>query len=274
MFDFENRVKPILKWAGGKSSLLPSLKEFFPKKFNRYIEPFMGSGAVYFALREGCSAIINESNNEIVNLYEVIRDEPRELMRKLDDFSKQYSETFYYKLRESIFIHSVFMAARTVFLNKTGFNGLYRMNSKGIFNVPFGKRKNCPALYLEENILRASVKLKSSLLKCEDFESVISKAGRGDFIYCDPPYDPVSKTSVFTNYTKSGFQRDAQIRLKSVCELAIDRGAMVMISNSSSDFIRELYREWDVREIKSKRSINSNPLKRGEITELCVLKGH
>lgn len=275
MFDFENRAKPVLKWAGGKSQLLPQLLQHFPSHFDRLVEPFLGGGAVALALKPGVPAILNDGNAELINLYQVVRSSPRELMTALDRLSALYSEEFYYKIRSEVPSGRIEQAARTVFLNKTGFNGLYRQNSKGAFNVPFGKRENCPALYDVENLLAVSGRLKTAELRTGDFEHAINSAGPGDFVYCDPPYEPLSRTSSFNAYTGGGFPQSEQERLRVVCVEAARRGATVAISNSAAAFILDLYSNDDVKKLAAKRSINSKGDARGEILEvLVVLKPH
>ncbi len=270
LFNLDHRDRPILKWAGGKSQLLTQLIPRFPEKFNRYIEPFLGAGAIYFALNPNCPAIINDANPELYELYCVLRDQPRELAKLLDRYSKQYCEEFYYKLRTSRSRTPVSRAARFIFLNKTGFNGLYRLNSKGEFNVPFGKRKNCPLLYEANNLERVSKRLKRTQIKNLDFEKVIRMAKKGDFVYCDPPYSPLSRTASFNTYTAGGFSHKEQIRLKNACEEATHRGAIVAISNSSAPLILDLYQDWQIHFIKARRSINSKSHLRGPIHEVLA----
>ena len=263
--------KPVLKWAGGKSRVLPQLVNHFPCNCVRYIEPFIGGGAVYFALKKNIPAIVNDFNGELINLYKVIRDSPNELMLSLDKMTANYSEEYYYSLRSQHLLESIEVASRTVFLNKTGFNGLYRQNLKGEFNVPFGKRAKCPALYDRDNLIAASKKLKLAEIINGDFEEVIDGAQPGDFIYCDPPYEPLSATSSFNSYTGGGFSQADQRRLKDACQKAAERGVFVAVSNSSADFILHLYKDQDVRKIRAKRAINSKGDSRGEIEEVLVL---
>ncbi len=273
-FDLEKRAKPMLKWAGGKSGPLKQLVKQFPSRFSRYIEPFVGGGAVFFALVDPMETIINDSNSELIELYEVARDEVDALMAELDQLGAQYSETFYYELRKTVPEAKLARAARTLFLNKTGFNGLFRLNSKGLFNVPFGKRPQCPALYDKGNMIEVSRRLRTAQLLNTDFESVIAQAGPGDFLYCDPPYEPLSRTSTFTAYTSGGFSQDAQGRLEKACQEAAGRGAMVAVSNSTAPFILSLYEGWDVREIQAKRAINSKGAGRGQIAEIVAALGY
>jgi len=273
MFTIENRVRPILKWAGGKSGLLPQLMEHFPPTFNRLVEPFVGGGAVFFALQSGVPALINDGNQELIELYTVVRDSPEDLMKALDKMAAQYSEAFYYTLRSQNPKSAVHRAARMVFLNKTGFNGLYRQNRQGVFNVPFGKRVACPLLYERENLLLASLHLRNVSIENVDFEEIIDTTGEGDFVYCDPPYEPFSSTASFTAYKASGFSQDDQQRLRNAVLRATERGAYAVISNSTVDFILNLYNGWDVRRVFARRAINSNGNGRGEIAEVLIVRG-
>lgn len=264
------RARPILKWAGGKAQLLPQLIPHFPTQFNRYFEPFLGAGAIYFALDPKCPAIINDANPELYELYLVLRDHPLELMRLLDKYSKKYSENFYYELRASQPRTPISRAARFIFLNKTGFNGLYRLNSKGKFNVPFGKREKCPLLYDAQNVQKVSNRLKQSIIKNCDFEKIIRMAKKGDFVYCDPPYSPLSRTSSFNSYTAGGFSDEEQLRLKLACEEAAKKGVYVAVSNSSAPVILNIYQDWKIHLIKARRSINSKSHLRGPIHEILT----
>jgi DNA adenine methylase len=265
------RIKPILKWAGGKSGLLSQLLPFFPNHFNRYFEPFFGGGAVFFSLGFMGETYLNDSNSELIDLYEVVRDKPESLMKALDDLVPHYSEEFYYALRVAQPDSKIERAARTIFLNKTGFNGLYRQNSKGGFNVPFGKRLKCPALYDPTNFFRASKALNNVKFHTQDFENVIDLAGPGDFVYCDPPYEPLSRTSSFNAYQGGGFSQEHQRRLKNACVRAQARGAHIVISNSSAPFILDLYADCDIKIISARRAINSKGSSRGEIDEVVIL---
>jgi DNA adenine methylase len=271
LFNLNLRARPILKWAGGKSQLLPQLLPHFPRQFNRYIEPFLGAGSIYFSLHPKCPAIINDANPELYELYLVLRDHPGELAKILDSYAKKYSEDFYYELRARKPTTPLNRAARFIFLNKTGFNGLYRLNSRGQFNVPFGKRKKCPTLYEAENLKHVAERLKRSQIKNVDFEKILRLAKKGDFVYCDPPYSPLSRTSCFNSYIAGGFSHEEQVRLKIACDKAVDRGAIVAISNSSAPLILDLYKDWKVHFIRARRSINSKAARRGPIHEVLGL---
>jgi DNA adenine methylase len=270
-FDIRGRARPVLKWAGGKSALLEQLLPLFPVQFDRYIEPFLGGAAVFLSLKKSLPAVVNELNPELFNLYCVIRDQPLELSQLLRQRAQQYSKDFYYQLRSETPADPIERAARTVFLNKTGFNGLYRQNQRGLFNVPFGHRKKCPSLCTLENLHRVGERFSAAQLLNSDFESVLAQAGKGDFVYCDPPYEPLSATSSFNSYTGRGFGRAEQQRLLNACISAVERGASVAVSNSTAPFVIELYSEWDIRKIKARRAINSAAQKRGAIEEVLVL---
>lgn len=270
LFDLANRTKPILKWAGGKSALLPQLVEHFPRQFSCYLEPFLGGGAVFFSLRKNhlLHKWVNDSDPDLYNLYCVVRDTPQSLMRTLAEYSENYSESFYYKLREQQFEDPVLRASQTVFLNKCGFNGLYRKNRSGKFNVPFGKRAYCPILFQESNLLEASERLRSAELTCVDFETVLEQAPEGSLVYCDPPYAPVSATASFRHYQGSGFSLEDQQRLWQACLHAHSRGVHVVVSNSYCDSIVNLYGKDRVRTVNARRNINSKGSARGPVQEV------
>ncbi|MDX1918640.1 MAG: DNA adenine methylase [Candidatus Caenarcaniphilales bacterium] len=270
VLDINHRSRPIIKWAGGKSGLLTQFQTHFPQNCKRYIEPFIGGGAVFLALKQGIPSLINDSNEEIVNLYKVVRDYPKELIKRLDDLARNYSEEFYYELRQQNPLNEIDRAARTVFLNKTGFNGLYRQNSKGGFNVPFGKRLRCPELYEQVNLFEVSERLIKAEIKNQDFEEILEEAEEGDLIYCDPPYEPLNRTSSFNSYQANGFAQSEQKRLRDGCLKASRRGAQVFISNSTADFILDLYKEFDIKRVSARRAINSKGSQRGEIDEVLV----
>jgi len=266
-------MKPIVKWVGGKRQLINELKTNMPRKYNKYIEPFIGGGALFFELSVK-NAIINDYNKELINLYEVVRDNPKEL---IDDVCKHKNEEeYYYKVRtidrdKEKFnkLTKVEKASRFLYLNKTGFNGLYRVNSNGECNVPFGKYKN--PIYCEpENIYACSVLLKDTTILNGDFEIVKEYIKKEDFIYFDPPYVPLNTTSNFTAYTDKGFDDDMQFRLKEFCDYINNTGAYFMLSNSYTDFTLELYKDYEINIVKAKRSINSNGNNRGKIKEILV----
>lgn len=271
LFNTQNRAKPVLKWAGGKSGPLPHLLKHFPTRAKLYFEPFFGGGAVFFALHPTVKSHINDANPELIHLYQVIKKNPKQLMKWLDSFSKNYCEDFYYEMRAHRPANEIEKAARTIFLNKTGFNGLYRLNSSGFFNVPFGKREKCPKLYVKENLLEVSKRLKKARLTNWDFEKVINRANEGDVIYCDPPYEPLNRTSAFNQYMAKGFSQNEQTRLKVACERAAARGAKIILSNSAASFIKNLYADWNIKFIPARRAINSKGNSRGYISETLIL---
>lgn len=267
--------KPIIKYPGGKRQLIDELKKRMPKKYNRYFEPFIGGGALFFELKPE-NAFINDYNNELTNLYTVVRDNPSEL---IDAMGKHNNEVdYYYAIRawdrdEELFkkLTNIERAGRFVFLNKTGFNGLYRVNSKGQNNVPFGRYKN-PNYYDRENIQACSDLLKNTEISNGDFDIIRKKIKKDDFIYFDPPYVPLTATSSFTGYTEKGFEKDMQLRLRNLCDYIHEKGAYFMLSNSSADFVYELYDVdgYTVHEVEASRSINSRGDGRGKVKELIV----
>ncbi|MGB7440870.1 MAG: DNA adenine methylase [Coleofasciculaceae cyanobacterium] len=274
----ENKiVRPFLKWAGGKRQLLPEIKKYVPSKYKTYYEPFLGGGAVFFGLQPK-KAVINDSNSELINCYEVIKDSLDELIDELRIHKGKHEEIYYYALREldrsrtyTKKYNKVQRAARIIYLNKTCFNGLFRVNSHGQFNVPFGRYKN-PNI-LDEAVLKAVNKyLNSNKISIfnKDFEQVTVDAQEGDFIYFDPPYDPISSTASFTGYDVNCFDREEQKRLKDLVDELTRRSCKILLSNACTDFILELYSAYKIEEVSAKRSINSNALRRGKITEVLV----
>jgi DNA adenine methylase len=275
-------VRPFLKWAGGKRQLLPEIVKYVPKRISKhtYYEPFIGGGALLFQLQPP-KAVINDSNKELINCYKVIKDSLDELMEELSKDKYSNSETSYYEMRDLdrstkkyASLSEVEKAARIIYLNKTCYNGLFRVNSQGQFNVPFGRYKN--PNFLDDAVLRAVNKYLNSndiTLLNQDFAEAVKDANRGDFVYLDPPYDPVSETASFTGYDVNGFNRDEQKRLKKVFDDLNKRGCKVMLSNSCTDFILDLYKDYQdtIIKVMATRSINSNALKRGRVDEVLVL---
>ncbi len=272
-------VKPFLKWAGGKRQLLPEIKRYLPQlaATATYYEPFVGGGALLFDLQPP-NAVINDRNTELVNCYEVIRDSVDDLILELKQHKEKYSEDYYYQMREldrkvvyKETASPVQRAARIIFLNKTCYNGLFRVNSRGQFNVPFGRNKN-PGI-LDDAVLKAVsdyLKQPTILITNQDFQEAVKFAKKGDFIYFDPPYDPVSSTASFTGYDVNGFDRDEQRRLKQVVDDLSHRGCRVLLSNACTEFILELYDEYKPIRISAARAINSNAMKRGKIDEVLI----
>ena len=279
---FNPLVRPFLKWAGGKRQLLPEIVKYVPKRISKhtYYEPFIGGGALLFELQHP-KAVINDSNKELINCYKVIKDSLDELMEELSKDKYSNSETSYYDMRDLdrsrkkyASLSEVEKAARIIYLNKTCYNGLFRVNSQGQFNVPFGRYKN--PNFLDDAVLRAVNKYLNSndiTLLNQDFAEAVKDANRGDFVYLDPPYDPVSETASFTGYDVNGFNRDEQERLKEEFDALHKRGCKVMLSNSCTDFILDLYKnyQYTIIKVRATRSINSNALKRGMVDEVLVL---
>jgi DNA adenine methylase len=275
-------VRPFLKWAGGKRQLLPEIVKYVPKRTSKhtYYEPFIGGGALLFELQPP-KAVINDTNKELINCYKVIKDSLDELMEELSKDKYSNSETSYYEMRDLdrstkkyASLSEVEKAARIIYLNKTCYNGLFRVNSQGQFNVPFGRYKN--PNFLDDAVLRAVNKYLNSnniTLLNQDFAEAVKDAKRGDFVYFDPPYDPVSETASFTGYDVNGFNRDEQERLKEEFDALHKRGCKVMLSNSCTDFILDLYKDYQdtIIKVRATRSINSNALKRGRVDEVLVL---
>ena len=262
---------PFLKWAGGKGQLLSQMTQYFPSEFGNYFEPFVGGGAVFFHLLPG-HAVLSDSNPDLIQVYEAVRNDPEGLMSALDTFtSRPISEDLYYRVRKQNphDLSTLERAARTIFLNKTCFNGLYRVNSEGGFNVPFGRYKN-PTLYVRENIRAASFALKAAELRVADFRDACKAPRKGDFVYLDPPYDPLSRTSSFTDYTRDGFGEQDQRDLAETFRKLDKRGCKVMLSNSSTPMLRKLYQEFECVNLRAKRSINCKGSGRGAIDELLV----
>ena len=268
-------VVPIVKWVGGKRQLLDEIIPRLPERITSYCEPFLGGGAVLFSIQPS-KAIVNDLNADLIAVYEVIRDDVESL---IDDLKKhENTSEYYYKIRDLDrdkaayqAMSKVERASRLIYLNKTCFNGLFRVNSSGEFNSPFGHYKN-PNI-LNEPILRAVSKYFASsgiTFFSEDFSATLDRVGRGGFVYLDPPYDPVSDNASFTGYNKGGFGRSEQIRLKQCCDNLTRRGIKFMLSNSATDFIKDLYREYNIDFVKAKRVINADASKRGAIEEVLI----
>ena len=272
---------PFLKWAGGKSSLLKQYAPFFPQhRVRTYFEPFVGSGAVFFHLRgtgRAGSAHLSDINRELINLYRVVRDFPEELIEALQHHKRHHSRWYYYYMRQQDRepgwrqqAGSVERAARLLYLNKTCYNGLWRVNRRGEFNVPMGRYNN-PRILDEARLRAAARALAPARLSAASFDEAVDLAGPGDFVYFDPPYVPLSATSSFTAYTANGFGPDAQRRLAGVFRALDRRGVSVMLSNSDHPLVYELYRGFRIERVEARRHINSQGDGRGAISEVVVL---
>lgn len=272
-------VKPILKWVGGKRQLLDEIDQRFPKKISYYVEPFVGGGAVLFD-KQPQHARINDYNEELINVYRVVRDNPNELIKELAVHEKKNeqlgSEWFYHVRgldRESKFseLSNVEKAARIIYLNKTCFNGLFRVNSAGQLNVPYGRYKN-PNIVNEVGI-RALHKYFSEAdidMRQGDFAECLKDLPKGTFVYLDPPYMPITATSAFTGYTQKGFGYDEQVRLRDECIKLREQGIQFLQSNSDCEEIRELYKDFKIETVVAKRSINSRGDRRGAVNEVLI----
>lgn len=266
----EESVKPILKWVGGKTQLIPEILKRLPRSFNQYIEPFFGGGALFFHLQPK-NSIIADINPELINLYKTVRDKPDELIKILKNYRND--EVFFYEIRSwnRDELDDVDQASRTIFLNKTCFNGLYRVNKKGQFNTPFGRYKN-PNIVNEKGIYDASKSLQKAVLVNKSYEQVLELYAKpGDFIFLDPPYLPIGKYEDFKRYTKEGFYEEDHIDLAENLKKYTDRGCYVILTNSNSPIVYDLYSDFDISVIQTKRNINSNGNKRqGEDVIVCA----
>jgi DNA adenine methylase len=264
-----------VKWAGGKSQLLPQFLSLYPEQgsVGRYLEPFLGGGAVFFhiqSLLKPSRALLWDTNAELIDTFLAVRDEADVLIEFLRQHQEQHCEARYYEVRTHRPETRAERAARLIYLNKTGFNGLYRVNSRGIFNVPFGHRVN-PTI-LNESLLRAaSAALKKTELHAHDFRNLSTVARKGDFIYLDPPYQPLSKTASFTSYTRGSFGEQDQRDLADLYAKLDRRGCLLMLSNSDAPLIRELYADFRIHFVSARRMINSDGKKRGPVSEVVVL---
>lgn len=267
-------VQPVLKWAGGKRQLLSEISKYIPKSIKNYYEPFIGGGAVLFHLQPK-KAIINDFNNELINVYTVIRDNLEELLIDLQKH-KNEEEYFYYtraldRTPEFNTLNNIQKASRILYLNKTCFNGLFRVNSNGEFNTPFGKYKN-PNITNSITLRAVSNYLNENDIKFlnGDFETALKGIRKGSFVYFDPPYHPISDSSNFTGYTLGGFNNEDQERLKKLCDTLTKKGVKFLLSNSASPFILDLYKDYKIELVTATRNINSDGAKRGEINEVLV----
>lgn len=260
--------KPFIKWVGGKGQLIPQIWPLLPEKFNSYHEPFMGGGALFFALAP-TYATLSDINAELVDCYAAIRDHALDVIQALKEHP--YERDHFYKVRtwKPSDLPLVERAARTIYLNRAGFNGLYRVNKQGIFNVPFGRYKN-PQICNTENILACARALRHVKVVHRDFHRILETARPGDLVYFDPPYVPVSKTSDFTAYSADGFTMEDQVRLADVFSRLADRGVHCLLSNSDTAFVRQLYKDFEIDVVSASRAINANAAKRGRINEVVV----
>lgn len=252
------KTRPILKWAGGKRQLLGELRSAMPSNYNQYIEPFVGGGALFFALGPE-RAVIGDSNPELINLYKVVRDAPGRVTKLLGEF-KNAKEDFY-EIRSLKFdnLEPEYAAARTIYLNRTCFNGLYRVNRQGQFNVPFGSYSR-PVLEREGEIEAASRLLKASEVLLADYKVVLrSYARTGDFVFLDPPYLPVSKYADFKRYTKDQFRENDHVELAQEVHRLFEIGCHVVLTNSNHPLVHQLYSRYQISIHQTQRRISSRP---------------
>ena len=268
-------ITPVLKWAGGKRKLLQDIINHIPDKFSIYYEPFLGGGAVFFSLQPS-NAVVNDINDELINVYTAIRDNVEEL---IEDLKRHKNEKdYFYKIRakdrdkdEYNKLSSIKKASRIIYLNKTCYNGLFRVNQQGEFNAPFGRYKN-PNIVNEKVLRKASDFFNKGniIFKCGDFEEAVKGIKMDDFVYFDPPYDPVSDSANFTGYDRGGFGKAEQERLKNLCDRLNKKGAKFLLSNSATEYIIDLYKDYNITIVQANRAINSKSDKRGKVNEVLV----
>ncbi len=267
-------VQPVLKWVGGKRQILNEIVPLIPHSYNLFCEPFFGGGGVCLSVSP-TRAVINDINSELIDFYRVVKTHPDKLIKELLTYVNK--ENFYYSLRaidrEDNFskLSNIKKAARTYYLNRMGFNGLYRVNKKGYFNVPYGRYKKefspdidaikALSFYLNKNDI---------VILNQDYDSIYKYLDSDSFVYLDPPYDPISSTSSFTSYSRYGFTKEDQLKLKLFCDKLSENNIRFMLSNSATDFIVDLYRNYEIKIVDAKRSINSKGSKRGPVKEVIV----
>ena len=272
-------MKPFVKWAGGKTQLLGEINQYLPKNFDRLVEPFVGGGALFLSL-EHDKVWINDLNKELINLYQQVRINPKKLMKTVESFKDEYHidpKGYYYELRnydrrESLYadLSPTFKASRTLFLNKTNFNGLYRVNSQERFNTPWGQKHKVPEIYNQEELLKISSYLKQVKITSTNYYRMLKDLNQGDFVYLDPPYDKLNKNT-FTSYTIPAFDETEQRKLKEFCNQLNTRGIKFLQSNHNTPLIRELYQDYKIVVVNAKRNINANGQKRGVVEEVLIM---
>ncbi|HWM86889.1 MAG TPA: DNA adenine methylase [Kofleriaceae bacterium] len=266
-------ASPIVKWAGGKSRLLDELVARAPETYRRYFEPFVGGAALYFRLRPR-NAVLGDSNPDLINMYRCVAWHVEAVIRRLARHREAHDADYYYEMRERWnsaggLPADVDRAAAFIYLNKTCYNGLWRVNSRGQFNVPIG-RYDDPAIFDRLQLRAASRVLQRAELKRCHFADAVSSAGAGDLVYFDPPYHPLSVTAHFTSYTSASFGADDQRQLADVARALVRRGCHVIVSNSDTAFVRDLYRDFRIETVDCARAINSKASARGPLRELLI----
>jgi DNA adenine methylase len=266
-----------VKWAGGKTQLIEQFEPLFPKKIERYFEPFVGSGAVFFYVKQKYKpkySVICDTNEELITTYQIIQKDIKELVKLLKQHEKNYykrPKEYYYKVREQQPKKPLEIAARFIFLNRTCWNGLYRVNSNGKFNVPMGDYKK-PSIVREDVLKKASELLQGTRIEHWDFTQIGPEVKKGDFVYFDPPYHPLPGKNSFTSYQKTNFLEEDQELLKDLFDRLTEKGCKCMLSNSDSPFINKLYKKKQnkIKKVYANRMINCDATKRGAITEVVV----
>lgn len=268
---------PFLKVTGGKRKLVPQIRALMPRAFKTYREPFLGGGALFFALRDefvSFPAVLGDLNEKLITTYKVVRDDVEELINRLHWHKAKHKvggKDHFLEIRQRNFSMSFpeVRAAEYIYINKTCFNGMYRENKSGQFNVPFGKYEN-PNICDEATLRAASTALQGTVLQAKSFENVLKTATRGDFVFFDSPYAPISATSNFTDFISEGFGRKDQIKLRDVAVELRKRGVSCVLSNSNAPLVLDLYKDFKIVEVEAARAINSKGAKRGKIVELLI----
>ena len=274
---------PFVKWVGGKRQLLPQIACRWPKEpFHNYYEPFLGGGAVFFGMQPDFTSILSDVNEELINTYAAVKFHCPRLINEIEHMIEQQgtdlerAEEYYYRVRELDRrddyeeLEGIKKAARFLYLNKTGFNGLYRVNSQGQCNVPFGKRFFTPGHQYFQNLINCSAALRGAVLECESFEHILYRICPDDFVYFDPPYIPDGISSTFTSYTKTGFGMSEQEKLRDLCEALDKKGVRWMLSNSSAPVMEDLYSKFNIEYVEANRSVGAKSESRKKVQETIV----
>jgi len=273
----QSGAHPIVKWVGGKTRLLPELLARMPERYNRYFEPFAGGAALFFRVAPR-RAVLADSNADLIGLYTAVRSDVASVLRRLEMHREAHDQDHYYETRErwndrEVSWSTPERAAAFIYLNKTCFNGLWRVNRSGAFNVPIGRYTD-PPICVPDALRAAHNALAAAELRCADYRKAVHDAKAGDFLYFDPPYDPVTATANFTSYSADGFSPDDQRALAETARELVAKGCKVMLSNSDTPFIRSIYKGFRVERVKCPRAINSNAAKRGDVDELLITGGY
>lgn len=270
----EPQASPIVKWVGGKSRLLPELLARMPAQFGRYYEPFAGGAALFFRVAPA-RAVLGDDNRDLINLYQTVGHKVEDVIRRLTVHRRLHDESHYYEMRArwndaKVSWTHVDRAAAFIYLNKTCFNGLWRVNRAGHFNVPMGRYED-PPICAVDSLRVAATALRRAELRCGHYRDAVTDARAGDFVYFDPPYDPLTPTSSFTSYTSGAFGQDDQRELAELARRLVARGCKVMLSNSDTPFVRSLYKGFRIDRVRCSRAINSNASRRGDVDEVVIL---